>query len=341
MPSTRALVRGASTVSLVAILLSTSASRAQAPASANDKVAAEALFEDGRRLASAGNFAEACPKFADSQRLDPSAGTLLNLASCYEKLGRSATAWATYREAASVANAMARSEYVATAQRHAEALAPRLAHLTVSVTQPVDGLVVLRDGAHVERSEWGVAIPIDSGAHTIEASAPGHKPWTSQIDVASDGAQASVSIPPLEALPVEAAPPPPPPVVPVQPPLAPPPSSDVATDNGTTQRVLGLVLGGVGVVGLGVGAGLAASAKSQYNTSLTNCQPGSPDACNGTGVSQRDSARSAGNAATVAISVGAAALVGGAIVWFTAPRSSSVRVGIAPTLGGGVFQGVW
>src|SRR5271156_1769624 len=108
MRSTSAIVRGASLLACAGVPLASGAARAQAPAppaSATDKVAAEALFEEGRRLVAAGSFADACPKFADSERLDPSGGALLNLASCYEKLGRSATAWVTYREAASAASA--------------------------------------------------------------------------------------------------------------------------------------------------------------------------------------------------------------------------------------------
>src|SRR5437764_5986851 len=63
------------------------------------KATAEALFEDGKRLASAGEYAAACPKFAASQKLDPAVGTALNLADCYEKLGRTACAWAEFRSA--------------------------------------------------------------------------------------------------------------------------------------------------------------------------------------------------------------------------------------------------
>src|SRR5262249_43356511 len=84
----------------LALLVAAPLARAQ-----SNKVAAEALFEEGRRLMSEGKVADACPKFADSQSLDPSPGTLLNLASCYEKMGMTATAWATYREAASLASA--------------------------------------------------------------------------------------------------------------------------------------------------------------------------------------------------------------------------------------------
>lgn len=348
MGLSRAIVRGASAAALTAVLLYPGSTRAQTPAASNDKVAAEALFEDGRRLAAAGNFAEACPKFADSQRLNPSAGTLLNLASCYEKVGRTATAWATYREAASVANAMGRSDYVATAQRHAEALAPHLARLTVSVVQPAEGQLVMRDGVRVDAGEWGVPIPVDPGSHAISATAPGHKGWTSSVDVASsDGAQASVSVPALEALPVEAPPPPAvvaPPPVQVAPP--PPPAPSDASNGGSGQRTIGLIVAGAGVVGLGLGTAFAVSAKSQYNSSLVNCEPNNPNACNGTGVSQRDSARTAGDVASIAVGVGAAALVGGAILWITAPRgaaqsSTAARVGIAPTLGGALVQGAW
>jgi hypothetical protein len=348
MRLTRAIIGGAFAASWAVVLLLAPAARAQAPASSTDKVTAEALFEEGRRLVAAGTFAEACPKFADSERLDPSPGTLLNLASCYEKLGRTATAWATYREAASAASAAGRTEYLATAQRHAEALAPTLARLTVTVAQPVEGMQVTRDGVRVDRAEWGTPIPVDTGMHNMQASAPGHKSWVSGVDVPKDGLQVSVAVPPLDALPGESSPPVVAPPTPA--PLALPPSAPAvperAEGGGPGPRLMGLVVAGVGVVGLGVGAGFALSAKSQYNTSLSNCEPSNPDACNGTGVSQRNDARSAGNIASVAVSVGAAALAGGAVIWLTAPHggqppSSSARIGIAPTLGGAFVQGAW
>src|SRR5438132_9428411 len=96
------------------------------------KAAAEALFEEGRKLMADGKAAEACPKFEASEQLDPSSGTLLNLANCYEKQGRTASAWATYKEAASLANANGRSDHLGVAQKRADALAPKLSRVTVA-----------------------------------------------------------------------------------------------------------------------------------------------------------------------------------------------------------------
>lgn len=202
----------------VALASASVAARAQTPPR-GDKVAAESLFEEGRKLVAAGKYAEACPKFAGSEQLNPSAATLLNLASCWEKTGRAATAWATYHEAASAANAVGRADYVATAQRHADALAPRLAHLTVSVTQPANGLEIKRDDVPVPAAEWGVAIPVDSGTHSLGATAPGYAPWTMAVVVPADGSVVTATVPPLEALPPAPA---------AQPAPAPPPAVSTA-----------------------------------------------------------------------------------------------------------------
>src|SRR5262249_32964060 len=71
----------------------------------SNQVAAESLFREARRLVDAGRYAQACEKFSASQKLDPAVGTLLNLGLCYEKIGRTAAAWATYHEASAAAKA--------------------------------------------------------------------------------------------------------------------------------------------------------------------------------------------------------------------------------------------
>ena len=318
----------------------------------NDKIAAQALFEDGRQLVVAAKYAEACPKFADSQRLDPSTATLLNLANCWENLGRTATAWETYREAQSAAHVAGRQDYFATAERHANALAPKLARITIHVPEATDGIQIERDGVVVGRAEWGLAIPVDTGAHAFAATAPGRKAWATTIDVLQDGAALTVTVPELEPLPFET-----PPLAGKAPPtattgqnptpLAPgvaEPSNDNRA-NGSSQRAIAWVVGGLGVVGLGVSVGLAVVAKNKYNDSLSNCLT-DHDVCNAQGLQQRGDARTAGDAATVAFGLGAAAVVAGGILWFTAPRrdgdaSGRMAIALAPTLGGAMLRGTW
>ena len=57
-----------------------------ARAEADPEAAAEALFRSGREAAAAGDHGVACARFRESQRLQPAAGTLLNLAICEEHL---------------------------------------------------------------------------------------------------------------------------------------------------------------------------------------------------------------------------------------------------------------
>src|SRR5260370_9884027 len=69
---------------------------AQAPQ--RDPIAAETLFERGKRLIEQGRTAEACAAFAESERLDPAGGTLLRLALCREAEGKLASAWLAFTE---------------------------------------------------------------------------------------------------------------------------------------------------------------------------------------------------------------------------------------------------
>ena len=322
--------------------------RAQTAQSGSDKVAAEALFEDARKLAAAGKYADACPKFADSERLDPSPSTLLNLANCWEKVGRTATAWATYREAESAANAAKRQDYMATAQRHADALAPKLARLTIKVEQPIAGMQVRRDAVSVASAEWGVAIPIDQGSHAIDASAPGYKDWATRVDVSQDGAQVTTSVPPLDAIAAGSTAPASSPSIAVAPlpAPAPPTSLDHALGRESSQSTVGLVVGGLGVAGLGVSGALALIAVGKKNDSLAHHCPAAPNSCDAPGVSERNDALSLGDTASWVLGISAAVLATGIVTWLSAPRGSTesahaARVMVVPGVGGAAVAGTW
>ncbi|HYQ15411.1 MAG TPA: tetratricopeptide repeat protein, partial [Polyangiaceae bacterium] len=175
-----------------------------------------------------GKYTEACPKFEASQQLDPGLGTMLNLAECYEKTGRTASAWAEYREAIPLARAAGSKARLDLATERAQALQDRLSTLTIRAISGEDDdahLEVRRDGVAVQQAELGAPIPVDPGEHVVEAVAPGRQPWSSKVQVGADSAKVSVEIPKLQA---ESAPASAAPLVTTSPSNA-PPASDRST----------------------------------------------------------------------------------------------------------------
>ena len=128
----------------LAALLSLSAIAAHAQPAQDQAAAAEALFREGRDLIAKGKYDEACPKFAASQRLDPGYGTLWNLADCLSRSGRTASAWAAFREAADTARKAGQADREAKATRRAADIEPKLERMTISVKEQVPGMVIKR-----------------------------------------------------------------------------------------------------------------------------------------------------------------------------------------------------
>jgi tetratricopeptide (TPR) repeat protein len=180
----------------------------RANAQAEDQAAARSLFDEGRRLLKAGRYADACPKLEAASKLYSSAGILLNLADCYEKAGRSASAWTEFGEAASVAERARRPEQAKEAKRRQTALEAKLTRLTVRVSSEVPGLRIRRDETDLAQGMWGSPVPVDPGSHEIRAEAPGREPWTKSVDVSTPGETTTVEIPELHPVPAPAAPPP-------------------------------------------------------------------------------------------------------------------------------------
>ncbi|MDI1482457.1 hypothetical protein [Polyangium sp. y55x31] len=166
---------------------------------AEDRAAADALFQEGRELLKGGRAAEACPKLAASQKLDPRPGRLLALGDCYETNGETASAWATFREAESTARAAKDERRMEEAARRAGGLEPKLAKLVVEVAPEarVAGLEVRRNGKPVEEAVWGAAVPVDPGEQRIEVTAPGKKGWAEKVVVEGKAGVTTVKVPAL------------------------------------------------------------------------------------------------------------------------------------------------
>jgi serine/threonine-protein kinase len=282
---------------------------------ADDKASAQAAFDLGKQLMVDGRFAEACPKFEESLRIQSGVGTMLFLAACYEKLGRTASAWAQFREAESLAGRV-NDPRANVARERANALEPKLAKLRILVPASLRGLSnleVKRDETRVGAGVFDAPIPVDPGPHRISVNAAGKKTWSGDVQIAPEDPRATIQLPAqLDDAPAG------------EPSSAPPRASDVAEgdDPGKTQRIAGLVTGGVGVVGLGVAGifGLVASSKLDDSNADGHCHGADGNHCDPIGTSARNDARDAATVSTVAFIVGLAAVAGGAVLYFTAPK---------------------
>lgn len=79
------------------------APRDDAP-SADDRARAESFFREARQLMSQGNYPDACRLFAESLRYERALGTLLNLATCAERMGDTGGACTHFAEARDLAH---------------------------------------------------------------------------------------------------------------------------------------------------------------------------------------------------------------------------------------------
>lgn len=308
-------------VLVVPVVLTVSRRAAAQDVSAADRAAAQVLFDEGRELFSNDQFSAACPKFAESFRLEPALGTQLNLANCYEKMGRTASAWIHFVEAAASAKRANHPKRVEIAQQRAALLEPRLCRLTINVEATTPGLVLERDGEPIGQPQWGSAVPVDPGSHVIEARAPGKLPWRRTIELAGDGDEATLTLRRLQDAPD---------LEPAKPPQHEPDSS---------QLVAGIVVGVVALGGIAVGSAFGVKAMNDNDESLGFC-PSDPNRCSPEGIALRNDALTAGNVSTVGFAVGGAALVTSLIVLLTAPDEVQA-VTLAPTPGGVAARWRW
>ncbi len=261
----------------------TSLRAADAVADTAQEAAAEMRFQEAKALMEQNNFAAACPKLVESQRLDPAVGTLLYLGECYDRNGQTATAWATFLAAAEAAHSANQPDREKTARQRAETLFAKVSKLTITVAPEarVAGLEVKLDGAVLGEASWGVATALDPGEHLIEAKALDRKPWSSKIRVAPGVPRATIAIPVLELRPMVATTAPPEAgqanphydreqyrsnlVGPFPPHGA---ETDSRARDGSRQRLLAVAAGGIGVAGFAVGTIFGLVAKSKESESI-------------------------------------------------------------------------
>lgn len=343
----------ASSVAVLGMATAVTPARAQ---DAQTQATGRALFNEGVALFNKGDFEAACPKLEASLKQYAGLGTRGKLAECYEKQGRLASAWQAYRDVAQLAARSGDPTREQVAAERAKSLEPKISYVTLVLppSHEVSGLVVKRGGREIERAKLGSAEPVDSGNITVEASAPGRKPFKGQVtamqgqavrfeipllalEATAAAALALSSGPTAKESKATATPPSP---------LAPP--SDYAPslrgDPPSWQRPVGVVLIVAGIAGVGVGGAFGLSARSKYDDSFEaggGCDRATL-ACNASGQRNVDDARSQALLSTILFGAGGALAVTGIIVYLTAPSARPRALHLAPTSyagGGGLVLG--
>jgi hypothetical protein len=245
------------------------------PAPEPNSAVAEALFREGRRLFDEGNIDAACIKFAASQGAEPSTGTLLNLAICHDKQGRTATAWAEFLDVATTAARGGQSKREAYALSRAAELEATLSRLRIELAEPLDGMVIHLDATVLSSDAVGTAVPLDPGSHKVEVSAPGKQTWSTTVTIEEGPSEQALVVPTLVDV-VPEPPPPPAPAVAVPSPETPkPPPPEIAPSISPWVWV-GVAVGGAGLTMGAVTGALSLSKAGDIDDACVedSCPPG-------------------------------------------------------------------
>jgi hypothetical protein len=261
--------------------------------SAPNVAIAQKLYDDAMKLMSEKKYAEACPKLAESNRLDTGMGTRFHLGDCYENVGRLASAWALFVDIADEAKRSGQSGRESVARERAKQLEPRLPKITLQVPSSVANLagVEVRDNDHlVNRPLWGQPLPMDPGKHSITVTAPGRRTWEKKLEL-HEGAAETVAVGDLAPLDAP----------------------------GLSSRQIGAItLGSAGIASIVVGSvfGLRARSKWRDDVVAKSCYGGLVTQCDLADAQMRfdqSGAQTDANISTVTFVAGGVALAGAAV----------------------------
>lgn len=190
----------------------------------------------------------------------------------------------------------------------------------------VSAVRVTMDGAPLVEHLGAAAVPIDPGEHTFRFESADPSQSVEKKFVVRDGEKnrhLAVTLGGAPAAPQSAQGA----ALVATPPALPPPSDRASGSTWSDRKTLAVVAGGIGVIGLGLGAAFGAMTYSQWNNAktecLSNCGAGSQ------ALNDKNSATTSATISDVGFIAGGVLLAGAAVLWFTAPSGAQVQV--APT----------
>jgi hypothetical protein len=175
------------------------------PASARAQTAplaaeqAERLFQEAISLLERGEAELACPKLTESQRLDPSTGTLLLLSVCLARTGHILESYQSFQRVAELAAEQSDTERLTFAREQMAQLEPRLARLILEmpVGSRVDGLSIRLGEQPLSEEQWLGAVVLAPGSYELFLEAPGFDPQSLRIHGLEAATTRTVRIPTL------------------------------------------------------------------------------------------------------------------------------------------------
>lgn len=294
--------------------------RAQVPASAvtgDTLKRAREQFSQALALQTAGDWAGALALLKEVAAIKPTPQVRFNVALCEEELGQLVAALGDYQLAAADARAERADQVADEVARRLDALELRIPRLTVTRGKGAEAASVALDGVSLGDAVIGQPMPTDPGPHTIEAKAPGYRPFRQTLRLAEQQSQ-SVEIT-LEADPAASLP------QRVQPAAVPrrPPT-------------YAYVIGGVGLASLGA-SGVFFGLRAGKISKLDHACPGL--VCPQGYESDIKAGKLYTTIAEVTLAVGAAAVVTGVVLILAGSSRSEPSVALAPAGAGAQLFG--
>jgi hypothetical protein len=304
-----------------------------APPSEEQVEAARTLYREARELHKQGHVKEALAKALDAYRTAATPVTALETGNLLVEAGRLVEARDLLRAVPLMPVSPRESDKGREARQQAASLGAqldmRIPKIAFAARPP--GVELALDGRPVASTDATAWQGVDPGALALAVRVD-DRPCTTVNLSLSEGEERTVDLHDAAAACRPAPPPPAPPApvaivrLPVRPPAPAPEPTSVATTG--PWRWIGLTAAGAGAVAIGAGGFLALSAKSNYGSVAGECPT---RGCNQDGFDVRNSARAQADVATVFIVAGAAAVVGGGLVWWLAPAGrGGADVGIGP-----------
>jgi hypothetical protein len=264
------------------------------------KAQASQLLTQGNQLSGEGSYPEALEKYQAAYAIYPSPKLLLNIGTTQRNLGRNAEAAETYE--AYLRAPDREPGRVAEVERVIKEIDAVVGHVTVRAT--VVGSTVTIDGKDLGVAPFDRTLRVEPGAHKVVAEKAGMQAYVGTLTLKPGETQVA------EADPL-------PPGVVTK-------TNTVTVETGRGQRIAAVIVGSTGIAAGIVGGVFGVLAIWKNDEAATHCSLASPEICDTEGVALGSTASQHATTSTVLLSVGGAALIGGIVLWVTAPSKKAV-----------------